>query len=111
LYKQRSRFTHYYFYLRDEVLGPMVLRVASFFPFHTTYYITMVIPLMEKELLRRGITFAEPLRTVDDTFASGSLDAVILFGSALLIGIWGGDFLTAVARELRHRQPRHSRVR
>jgi len=25
---QRSRFTHYYFYLRDEVLGPMVMRVA-----------------------------------------------------------------------------------
>jgi len=28
---QRSRFTHYYFYIRDEVLGPMVMRVASFF--------------------------------------------------------------------------------
>src|SRR5271157_4782722 len=32
---QRSRFTHYYFYIRDEVLGPMVLLVASFFPFQT----------------------------------------------------------------------------
>jgi hypothetical protein len=29
---ERSRFTHYYFYIRDEVLGPMVLLVASFFP-------------------------------------------------------------------------------
>ena len=28
---QRSRFTHYYFYLRDQTLGPMVIRVASFF--------------------------------------------------------------------------------
>src|SRR5215510_2937669 len=27
---QRSRFTHYYFYIRDAVLGPMVIRVASF---------------------------------------------------------------------------------
>src|SRR5438067_7525457 len=36
---QRSRFTHYYFYLRDETLGPMVMRVASFFPFRTTYYL------------------------------------------------------------------------
>src|SRR5271166_5581127 len=36
---QRSRFTHYYFYIRDEVLGPMVLRVASFFPFRTAYYL------------------------------------------------------------------------
>ena len=34
---QRSRFTHYYFYIRDEVLGPIVMRVASFFPFQTTY--------------------------------------------------------------------------
>ena len=36
---QRSRFTHYYFYIRDEVLGPMVMRVASFFPFRTSYYL------------------------------------------------------------------------
>ena len=36
---QRSRFTHYYFYIRDEVLGPMVMRVASFLPFQTTYYL------------------------------------------------------------------------
>jgi hypothetical protein len=35
LARQRSRFTHYYFYLRDETLGPMVMRVASFFPFQT----------------------------------------------------------------------------
>ena len=26
---QRSRFTHYYFYLRDETLGPMVIRRSS----------------------------------------------------------------------------------
>lgn len=32
---QRSRFTHYYFYIQDEVLGPIVMRVASFFPFQT----------------------------------------------------------------------------
>ena len=36
---QRSRFTHYYFYVRDEALGPMAVRVASFFPFQTTYYL------------------------------------------------------------------------
>jgi len=39
LARQRSRFTHYYFYIRDETLGPMVMRVASFFPFQTTYYV------------------------------------------------------------------------
>jgi hypothetical protein len=36
---QRSRFTHYDFYIRDEVLGPIVIRVASFFPFHATYWL------------------------------------------------------------------------
>ena len=36
---QRSRFTHYYFYIRDEVLGPILVRVASFFPFHATYWL------------------------------------------------------------------------
>jgi hypothetical protein len=40
-----------------------------------------------------------------------SLDAVILFGSALLIGIWGGDFIKAIAREFRHPRPRYRRVR
>ena len=39
LKRQRSRYTHYYFYIRDEVLGPMLLCVGSFLPFQTTYYI------------------------------------------------------------------------
>jgi hypothetical protein len=29
---QRSRFTHYYFYIRDETLGPMVMRVGLVLP-------------------------------------------------------------------------------
>jgi len=36
---QRSRFTHYYFYIRDEVLGPIVMCVGSLFPFKTTCYL------------------------------------------------------------------------
>ena len=39
LARQRSRFTHDYFYIRDETLGPVAMRVASFFPFQTTYYL------------------------------------------------------------------------
>ena len=39
LARQKSRFTHDYFYIRDEVLGPIVMRVATFFPFQTTYYL------------------------------------------------------------------------
>jgi len=56
LAKTRSRFTHYYFYLRDETLGPMVMRVASFFPFQTTYYLNGH-SFIEQELVRLGVDF------------------------------------------------------
>ena len=50
---QRSRFTHYYFYIHDEVLGPIVIRVASFFPFQTTYW------LNGHSFLERGLNRAQ----------------------------------------------------
>jgi hypothetical protein len=53
---QRSRFTHYYFYIRDEVLGPIVVRVASFFPFHATYWLNGH-SFIEQELRRAGVGF------------------------------------------------------
>ena len=53
---QRSRFTHYYFYIRDEVLGSMVMRVGSFFPFQATYYLNGH-SFMEQELNREKIGF------------------------------------------------------
>jgi len=53
---QRSRFTHYYFYIRDEVLGPIILRVASFFPFHATYWLNGH-SFIEQELKRAHIGF------------------------------------------------------
>ena len=53
---QRSRFTHYYFYIRDEALGPMVLLVGSFFPFQTAYYLNGH-SFIEQELKRAGIGF------------------------------------------------------
>jgi len=56
LARQRSRFTHYYFYIRDEVLGPMVMRAASFFPFQTTYYLNGH-NFIEKELDREKVGF------------------------------------------------------
>jgi len=42
-----------------------------------------------------------------------SLDAVILFGAALLIGIWGRDFLKALGVEIWQSRPRrkHRKVR
>ena len=63
LARQRSRFTHYYFYLRDETLGPMVMRVASFFPFQTTYYLNGH-SFIEQELKRAQIDF----RKTDNAF-------------------------------------------
>src|SRR5437764_221461 len=53
---QRSRFTHYYFYIRDEVLGPIILRVASFFPFHATSWLNGH-SFIEQELKRANIGF------------------------------------------------------
>jgi hypothetical protein len=53
---QRSRFTHYYFYIRDEVMGPMILRIGSFFPFQATYWINGH-SFMERELKRLNIWF------------------------------------------------------
>lgn len=56
LARQRSRFTHYYFYIRDEVLGPIIMRVASFFPFQATYWLNGH-SFIEQELNRRNIGF------------------------------------------------------
>ncbi len=67
LAKQRSRFTHYYFYIRDEVLGPLAMRVGSFFPFQTTYYLNGH-SFIENELNREGVTF----RKDDNAFLATS---------------------------------------
>ena len=56
LAQQWSRFTHYYFYIRDESLGPIIVRVASFFPFHATYWLNGH-SFIERELRRTGIGF------------------------------------------------------
>ena len=71
LRQQRSRFTHYYFYLRDETLGPMVMRVASFFPFQTTYYLNGH-SFIEQELQRGKIGYRKndnAFLAVDDVAA------------------------------------------
>ena len=51
-----SRFTHDCFFIRDEVLGPMVMRVATFFPFQTTYYLNGH-NFIEQELNRAQVGF------------------------------------------------------
>jgi len=62
---QRSRFTHYYFYIRDPVLGPIIVRVASFFPFPATYWLNGH-SFIEQELKRKQIGF----RKNDNAFLS-----------------------------------------
>ena len=52
----RGRFTFYYFYLRDHILGPMVMRIASFVPFHATYYLNGH-SFIAQELTRTDIRF------------------------------------------------------
>ncbi|MGH9386885.1 MAG: hypothetical protein ACRD2N_21650 [Vicinamibacterales bacterium] len=61
--RQRSRYTHYYFYIRDEVLGPFVLCVGSFLPFQTTYYLNGH-HMIAGDLQRRGVR----VRTDDNAF-------------------------------------------
>src|SRR6478672_5972600 len=73
---QRGRFTHYYFYLRDETLGPMVMRVASFFPFQATYYLNGH-SFIEQELNRNKIAF----RKNDNAFLAVG-DVMALQGAA-----------------------------
>jgi hypothetical protein len=68
---QKSRFTHDYFYIRDEVLGPMVMRVATFFPFQTTYYLNGH-SFIEQELNRAQLGFRKndnAFLAVDDVAA------------------------------------------
>jgi hypothetical protein len=65
LVAERMRFTHYYFYLVDEVLGPMSLRIASFLPFAATAYINGH-NYIERQLLKQKIAF----RKADNAFLS-----------------------------------------
>ena len=65
LSRQRSRFTHYYFYIRDETLGPLVVCVASFLPFYTTYYLNGH-HFLARELEREGVAY----RSNDNSFLS-----------------------------------------
>jgi hypothetical protein len=58
LKKQRSRYTHYYFYIVDEVVGPMVLRVGSFLPFAVTAYLNGH-SYIARELDRQGVPYVK----------------------------------------------------
>ena len=67
LRKHKSRYTHYYFYILDEVAGPMVLRVGSFLPFQITAYLNGH-NFIERQLRRQNIPFTKE----DNRFVSVS---------------------------------------
>jgi hypothetical protein len=56
LSRQRSRYAHYYFYVRDPVLGPIALCVGSFLPFSITYYLNGH-HFIEQQLRHAGMHF------------------------------------------------------
>lgn len=63
----RSRYLHYYFYIRDPVIGPFSMCVGTYLPFQTTYYLNGH-HFIELELRRQNIRF----RKDDNAFLSTS---------------------------------------
>lgn len=54
--RTRGRYTHFYFYIRDDILGPFVMCVGSFVPFQTTCYLNRH-HFIAGELARQGVRF------------------------------------------------------
>jgi hypothetical protein len=72
LRSQRSLYRHYYFYIYDEIIGAMLLRVGSFFPFAVTVYVNGH-EFIARQMENRGIAFTQP----DNCFtAVGDRDAL-----------------------------------
>jgi hypothetical protein len=62
-----SRYLHYYFYIRDPVIGPLAMCVGTYLPFQTTYNLNGH-NFIEIELLQQGVAF----RKEDNAFLSTS---------------------------------------
>ena len=74
--RTRGRYTHYYFYIRDDVLGPFIVCVGSFLPFQTTYILNGH-HVIAGELQRAGV----PFRREDNAFLTVA-DVVALQAAA-----------------------------
>ena len=79
-----SRYLHYYFYIRDPVLGPLSMCVGTYLPFQTTYYLNGH-HFMEIELRNQNVAFRKDdnafLATADPKAlqaAADKLSAVII---------------------------------
>ena len=75
--RRPSRYLHYYFYIRDPVLGPLSMCVGTYLPFQTTYYLNGH-HFMEIELRREGVAFRKDdnafLATSDPTALQATAD-------------------------------------
>lgn len=69
-----SRFLHYYFYIRDPVIGPLAMCVATYLPFQTTYYLNGH-NFIEIELRRQGVAFRKDDNAFLATADPGTLQA------------------------------------
>jgi hypothetical protein len=52
---QYCRYTHLYFYIIDEILGPFSMRIGAFLPFYATYYLNghdIIAPMLAAEGVR-----------------------------------------------------------
>jgi hypothetical protein len=68
----RKQFLHYYWYVLDPVMGPMSVRVASYFPFNVACYLNGH-SFVAQELRRDGVRF----RKADNAFlAVGDVPAL-----------------------------------
>ena len=72
----RKRFLHYYWYVLDPIMGPMSIRVASYFPFNVTCYLNGH-SFVAQELMRAGVGF----RKADNAFL-GVADVAALQAAA-----------------------------
>jgi hypothetical protein len=62
---QRSRYTHLYFYIIDDEIGPFSMRIGAYLPFYATYYLNghdLIAPM----LAAQGVRF----RMKDNAFVS-----------------------------------------
>ena len=76
-----SRYLHYYFYIRDPVIGPLAMCVGTYLPFQTTYYLNGH-NFIEIELRRQGVAFRK-----DDNAFLATADPKALQAAADKLGV------------------------
>ena len=81
---QRTLCRHYYFYIYDEVIGALLLRVGSFFPFQVTAYLNGH-EFIARELARKGVAFTQHDNAICAVKDPAALDAAAAAWSPELI--------------------------